>query len=158
MYVALGSNMRGDYASPNALLEEALRALESDGIRIVRRSRWWRSDAWPNPAEPEFLNGVVQVESEAAPAVLLQRLHAIETRFGRERGASNAPRTLDLDLIAHGRSVLADPAVPHPRAHERLFVMGPLAEIAPEWVHPVLGRSARELAVSALVGLDARPI
>lgn len=69
----------------------------------------------------------------------------------------NAPRTLDLDLIAHGRTLSDDPAMilPHPRAHERLFVMGPLAEIAPGWRHPILGATAAELAAAATVGADA---
>jgi 2-amino-4-hydroxy-6-hydroxymethyldihydropteridine diphosphokinase len=87
-------------------------------------------------------------------------LFATEQAFGRIRGAPNASRTLDLDLIAHGRTVSADPnlTLPHPRAHERLFVMGPLAEIAPDWRHPVLGATASELAAGASVGRDARPI
>jgi len=73
---------------------------------------------------------------------------------------ANAPRTLDLDLIAYGRQVSEGPGlvVPHPRAAERLFVMGPLAEIAPSWRHPLTGRTAAELAASATVGRDARPL
>nr|MEA2797514.1 2-amino-4-hydroxy-6-hydroxymethyldihydropteridine diphosphokinase [Phenylobacterium sp.] len=87
-------------------------------------------------------------------------LFAIERRFGRIRGDSNAPRTLDLDLIAHGREVIDRPGLilPHPRAHERLFVMGPLAEIAPAWRHPVSGKTAAELARDATVGRDAAPV
>ncbi len=83
----------------------------------------------------------------------------LEDEFGRTRLARNASRTLDLDLIAYGRIVSDDPSLtlPHPRAHERLFVMGPLAEIAPEWRHPVLGKTAAELAREAPVGRDARP-
>lgn len=84
----------------------------------------------------------------------------MERSFGRTRGLANAPRTLDLDLIAYGRAVLDSPALtlPHPRAHDRLFVMGPLAEIAPQWRHPVSARTAAELAASASIGRDAAPI
>ncbi len=93
------------------------------------------------------------------PLATLRVLRTIEAEFGRERTIANAPRTLDLDLIAHGRTVLSSPELelPHPRCAERLFVMGPLAEIAPEWVHPTLGRTARDLAKAAVVGADARP-
>ncbi len=86
-------------------------------------------------------------------------LLAIEREFGRRRGAPNAPRTLDLDLIAHGRAILetGDLILPHPRAHLRRFVMGPLAQIAPAWIHPVLGRTAADLARFAPIGADAAP-
>ena len=79
--------------------------------------------------------------------------------FGRQRGVANAPRTLDLDLIAYGRTAgdLDGLILPHPRAAERLFVMGPLAEIAPEWAHPA-GGAAGALAMAASVGKDATPV
>lgn len=99
------------------------------------------------------------VEAPLGPEETIRTLFKIEAAFGRRRGSANAPRTLDLDLVAHGRQVVARPelTLPHPRAHERLFVMGPLAEVAPGWRHPVLGRTAAELAAEASVGLDARP-
>jgi 2-amino-4-hydroxy-6-hydroxymethyldihydropteridine diphosphokinase len=157
--IALGGNLAGDYPSLEALLEAALFAFPHAGLRIVRRSGWWRSAAWPDPRAPAYLNGVAIVETGLAPRALLAQLLALEATFGRSRAEPNAPRTLDIDLIAYGRSVIAEPdlAVPHPRAHERLFVMGPLAEIAPEWAHPVLGKTAAELADSATIGADARP-
>ena len=88
---------------------------------------------------------------------MLAALLKLEAEMGRDRWAKNAPRTLDLDLIAYGRRVIDEPdlIVPHPRAHERLFVMGPLAEIAPEWTHPVLRATAAQLAASAPIGRDA---
>ena len=93
------------------------------------------------------------------PEAAMQALKDVEARFGRVRTAPNAPRTLDLDLIALGRRVIERPELklPHPRAHLRGFVMGPLAEIAPEWRHPVLERTARELADAAEIGVDAAP-
>jgi 2-amino-4-hydroxy-6-hydroxymethyldihydropteridine diphosphokinase len=125
----------------------------------LARSRWWRSAAWPDPNEPEYRNGVALVEASGDPAATLTALLAIERAFGRDRGRPNAPRTLDLDLVAFGRLVLHEPGLtlPHPRAHKRAFVMGPLAEIAPHWRHPASGKTARELAAAATVGRDAAP-
>jgi 2-amino-4-hydroxy-6-hydroxymethyldihydropteridine diphosphokinase len=158
--LALGGNLAGDYPSLEALLEAALSAFLRADLRVVLRSGWWRSTAWPDPRAPAYLNGVAIVETQLSPPSLLEQLLAIEAVFGRRRTAPNAPRTLDLDLIAYGRRVIDEPGlvVPHPRAHERLFVMGPLAEIAPDWVHPVLGVTAADLARGARIGAGARPV
>jgi 2-amino-4-hydroxy-6-hydroxymethyldihydropteridine diphosphokinase len=156
--VALGCNLSGAYTSREALLDAALQAFPSEGLTIVRRSSWWTSAAWPDPSAPPYLNGVAVVATRLDPAQTLAALHRIEARFGRARGQANAPRTLDLDLIAHGRKTIVDGLVlPHPRAHERLFVMGPLAEIEPDWRHPTLGETASRLARTARVGRDAHP-
>ena len=158
--IALGANLAGQYPSLEALLEAALSKLPRAGLRLVRRSGWWRSAAWPDPKAPDYLNGVVIVETELTPRQVLDASLALEAQFGRKRVRQNAPRTLDIDLIACGRKVIAEPGlvVPHPRAHERLFVMGPLAEIAPSWRHPTLGRTAADLAAEASVGRDAQQI
>lgn len=155
--VALGCSLAGAYPSREALLEAAVEALASEGLKVAGRSSWWTSAAWPDPTAPAYLNGVVLIETMRPAGELLAALHRIETRFGRVRVEPNAPRTLDLDLIAHGRTVTqAGLVAPHPRAHERLFVMGPLARIAPDWRHPVSGRTAADLAATATVGVDAR--
>jgi len=158
--VALGSNLPAGFASSEALLEAALQQFPQAGLPVLARSGWWRSAAWPDPKGNEYRNGVAIVEANGPPKAILEALFAIERAFGRIRGAANAPRTLDLDLIAYGREVMDGPGLilPHPRAHERLFVMGPLAEIAPNWRHPVNGRTAAELAASATVGRDATPL
>ena len=157
--VALGSNLSGDYGTTLALMEAALAALGPAGLPVRAHSRWWRSAAWPDPSDPPYLNGVALVDTRLDLHKTLAVLHDIEGRFGRLRHIPNAPRTLDLDLVAYGRAVVEEDgvAVPHPRAAERLFVMGPLAEIAPDWVHPVLGLTAAELAGRATVGVDAKP-
>jgi 2-amino-4-hydroxy-6-hydroxymethyldihydropteridine diphosphokinase len=157
--VALGSSLPGDFAGRDALLEAALGRFADAELTVVKRSSWWRSASWPDPSLPDYLNGLALVETSLGPRETLAALRRVERMFGREGGARDAPRTLDLDLIAHGRNVLDEPGLtlPHPRAHERLFVMGPLAEIAPDWVHPVLGKTAAVLAQTASIGLDARP-
>jgi 2-amino-4-hydroxy-6-hydroxymethyldihydropteridine diphosphokinase len=155
--VGVGGNLPGPFDSVEALLETALERFVGAGLRVVARSGWWRSAAWPDPAAPEFRNGVALVAPDLGPEATLQALLAVEAAFGRRRSEPNAPRTLDLDLIAHGRAVVDRPGLvlPHPRAHDRRFVMGPLAEIAPDWRHPVLGLTARALAEAASVGRDA---
>lgn len=155
--IALGGNLAGDHASCEALLAAALACFPAYGLTVTARSGWWRSAAWPDPSAPPYINGVALVETALTPAETLQALHALERAFGRERHEVNAARTLDLDLIAHGRLVLDEPGLrlPHPRAHERLFVMGPLARIAPDWRHPVSGETATALAAGATVGRDA---
>jgi 2-amino-4-hydroxy-6-hydroxymethyldihydropteridine diphosphokinase len=156
--VALGSNLNGGFGSVLDLLEAALAQFPAAGLKVVNHSSWWRSASWPDPTAPDYLNGVALVETSLDPHATLAALRDIEVRFGRVRSELNAPRTLDLDLIAHGRAVLNDEVLtlPHPRADQRLFVMGPLAEIAPRWMHPVLAETAAVLAPRATVGLDAR--
>ena len=155
--VALGCNDRGAWADCRQALEAGLARFRAEGIDVVARSSWWRSAAWPDPNEPPFLNGVVVIRTDHAPHALMAALGRIEEAFGRRRGGANAPRTLDLDLIAYGRlsGDLAGLILPHPRAAERLFVMGPLAEIAPDWRHPEGNRPASDLAAAAEVGRDA---
>ena len=156
--VALGCNDKGAWRDCREALEAALARFRSEGVDVVSRSSWWRSTAWPDPDDPPFLNGVVIVRTALGPHELMAALGRIEEAFGRRREARNAPRTLDLDLIAYGRlsGDLDGLILPHPRAAERRFVMGPLAEIAPEWEHPGGGRAAG-LAQSATIGRDATP-
>jgi 2-amino-4-hydroxy-6-hydroxymethyldihydropteridine diphosphokinase len=158
--IALGSNLAGSFPSSRALLEAALDGFAAAGLVVVKRSSWWRSASWPDPAQPDYLNALAIVETRLDPRETLAALRTIEAAFGRRRDAPNAPRTLDLDLIAHGRVVLDGNGLilPHPRAAERLFVIGPLAEIAPQWRHPVLRSTARDLVKAASVGMDAAPI
>lgn len=157
--VALGCNDPGAWQDCGEALEAALARFRAEGIDVVARSSWWRSAAWPDPNDPPFLNGVVIVHTAHAPQELMAALGRIEDAFGRQRGAANAPRTLDLDLIAYGRMSgdLDGLILPHPRAADRMFVMGPLAEIAPGWEHPG-GGTAETLAGRASIGKDAKPL
>jgi 3-oxoacyl-[acyl-carrier protein] reductase len=111
------------------------------------------------PGSGAFLNGACLLETELSPRALLAELLAIEAGHGRRRGAPHAPRTLDLDLLLHGEALLDEPglALPHPRMHERAFVLEPAAEVAPTLRHPRLGRTLAELrdALRAAGGAEA---
>ena len=157
--VAAGSSLRGTHSSREALIEAALEMLEKRGLHILTQSTPWRSAAWPDPMHPEFRNVLAVIETSLEPLDILTILQDIEQQFGRIRHKRTGPRTLDLDLIAVGQTLMTTDTLtlPHPRAHERRFVMGPLAEIAPHWVHPQLQRTARELAATATAGVDAVP-
>lgn len=146
--VGLGSNLAAPgYASPQQTAAAALPALPALGIRVIRRSRWYVSEPVPASDQPWYINAVAAVAAELDPPALLEALLALERRFGRRRGAPNAARTLDLDLLDYDgrRCAGARLVLPHPRLHERRFVLAPLAEIAPEWRHPTLGLGVAEL-------------
>ena len=102
----------------------------------------------PMSDQPWYVNGVAEIETNLGPAALLALLHETEASFGRMRRVRNEARPLDLDLLAYGDRVLTEeprPLIPHPRLHERAFVLLPLAEIAPDWRHPGLGESLQAL-------------
>ncbi len=140
--IAVGANLPGpDGESPLVACRaavEAMRALR--GLRVIAVSRWYRTSPVPPSGQPAYINGMVRLAGEADPAWLLCRLQAIEHAAGRTRGPANAARTLDLDIIGMDDLVrhAPDPIVPHPRAHLRDFVLRPLADVAPEWVNPML--------------------
>ena len=141
--VALGSYLPGPAGPPEAQVAAALEMLGRRAIAVLRRSRYWRSPAWPDPAEPAFVNAVAVVATVLSPRALLAELHAVEAALGRVRGRPNAPRTLDLDLLDYDGRILPGgdgaPALPHPRMTTRAFVLLPLADVAPDWRHPVSG-------------------
>ncbi|MEQ9333528.1 2-amino-4-hydroxy-6-hydroxymethyldihydropteridine diphosphokinase [Thalassobaculum sp.] len=163
--VAIGANLPADgFATPLETCRAAVERLAGEpGLAVTATSRWYESEPVPPSGQPWYVNGAVTVETALGPAELLARLHAVEASFGRVRRIRNEARPLDLDLIDHD-GVLCDgrdggPALPHPRARERAFVLLPLADVAPAWRHPGTGEAIREL-ISALPadGPAIRPI
>lgn len=155
--IGLGANLpSARFGPPKKTLEAALDELESRGIRVVKRSRWYSSAPLPPSGQPRYLNAVAAVETDLAPAALLDLLHAIERDFGRRRTVRDAAREIDLDLLAYGDliSTQTPPFLPHPRLAERAFVLLPICDIDPAWRHPQLGRRAADLAEVAAAGAD----
>lgn len=165
--IALGGNVASHFGPPEAGLRAALSRLECDSVQVVRVSLFYRTPAFPKGSGPAFVNAVAELRSGLTAAALLAHLHSVEAEMGRERSTRWTARVIDLDLIAHGDDILPDTEtfdawrllplatqqartpdqliLPHPRLQDRAFVLGPLCDIAPDWVHPVLGQTAAAL-------------
>ena len=163
--IGLGANLpSAEHGPPRATLEAALAALEAAGAPITRRSRWYLSRPVPPSEQPWFVNGVAALDTGLGPAPLLSLLHEVERRFGRTRRQRWEARVIDLDLLAYHDLILRpgeEPSglvLPHPRLHERAFVLIPLAELAPDWRHPALGRTVAELISALTVAQVAEPL
>jgi 2-amino-4-hydroxy-6-hydroxymethyldihydropteridine diphosphokinase len=146
--IAAGSNLHFCGHDSQDIVLKAFKAI-SRMSHLKRVSSLYETPAWPDPADPPFINAAAEIETDMGPEALLAALHAIEAGFGRRRSERNAPRTLDLDLLAYHDILMAEdgqgPVLPHPRLRDRAFVLGPVAEIAPGWRHPVTGETATEL-------------
>jgi len=155
--VGLGSNLESpEFGTPVEVLGAALKEIELAGVRLLGCSPWYRSAPVPASDQPWFVNGVARFETALEPQALLALLHRVEARLGRRRGARWAARIIDLDLLAYDERIIVgqdegDLVLPHPRLHERAFVLAPLADLVPFWRHPVSGKTAAEL-LAALGG------
>ncbi len=154
LLIGIGANLPApDGVSPLEACRRAVAELDVlPGLRVRALSRWYLTDPIPPSGQPPYVNAVAVLQvvpgvEKPRPDVLLGWLQEFETRAGRVRTEPNAPRTLDLDIIAMGQTVRTapDPVLPHPRAHLRTFVLVPLLDVAPGWVHPVLQRRPAEL-------------
>ena len=165
--VALGSNLASGQLTSLEILQEALVVMSNSKINVISVSAWWQSNAFPPSARPNYINGVAKVSSTLNPQEALQCLKEIEILFGRKNSKRWGNRVLDLDLLACGSMILPNKLVfkewlslsldlqkkreptqlilPHPRIQDRLFVLKPLVEVFPDWVHPVLGKNPQEL-------------
>lgn len=156
IYIALGGNLpHPRYGPPKATLQAALAALERRGLTVRQVSPWYRTAPVPVSEQPWYFNAVAEISADMPADRLLAELHAVEEEFGRVRGARNAPRIIDLDLLDYRGEIAAGgpgkASLPHPRMTGRAFVLRPLADVAPQWRHPVSGASIQAL-VAALPG------
>jgi 2-amino-4-hydroxy-6-hydroxymethyldihydropteridine diphosphokinase len=152
-YLSLGSNV-GDREE---MLRSALHLLESPGLHVARVSPVYETEPQDFKNQPWFLNLVAEVQTGLFPMQLLTRAQKIERKLGRKRTVDKGPRSIDIDILLYGESVIdaKDLVVPHPRMAERRFVLQPLADLAPDLRHPVLRRSMKEL-LAAVPGQAVR--
>ena len=151
IFIGVGANLSLDgYDSPRDGCIAALDRLVDYGIDLVVMSRWYESAPVPVSDQPWYLNAVAMATTSRTAAETLMCLHQVEAAFGRVRGVRNAARVLDLDLLDFGGlvSLAPDLLLPHPRMHERAFVLRPLQELAPDWRHPINGTSIEELVMA----------
>jgi 2-amino-4-hydroxy-6-hydroxymethyldihydropteridine diphosphokinase len=148
IYLALGSNIGDRESNLRAAIEQMPRA----GIQVLRESPLYETEPVGFTDQRWFLNMAVEAETALFPMQLLTRTSRIERALGRVRTVPNGPRTIDIDILLFGNAVVRSPRleIPHPRLHERRFVLAPLADLAPDLRHPVLRKTIRQL-------LDAAP-
>ena len=158
--IGLGANLPSAFGEPAETLQAALQRLCEEGVKLLRRSQFWHSKPVPVSDQPWFVNAVAAIETDLSPASLLALLHRIEAEFGRVRSVLNAPRLIDLDLLAYGRRISAEeaPILPHPRMDQRAFVLRPLADIAPGWRHPLTGLDVGALLARLPADQEAQPL
>jgi 2-amino-4-hydroxy-6-hydroxymethyldihydropteridine diphosphokinase len=160
--IGLGANLPSPtFGAPRATLTAALDRFEAVGLHVAARSRWYESEPVPKSAQPNFVNAVARIETTLTPVALMTVLQRIEREFGRTKGERNAARCIDLDLIAYGDTVTSGetaPLLPHPRMHERAFVLLPLREVAPRWYHPAIGATVDQLIDRLPHGQTACPV
>ena len=150
IYLALGSNMKGDFATPQQLVEAAISNLPLCGAHVVKAAPLYGSAAVgpevDGAPQADYVNTVVAVRSVTPAVGLLRRLHTLEAAFGRARRIKWGPRTLDIDILSYHAEVQGGLAeIPHPRLAARAFVLYPLRDIAPGWRHPISGAGVNEL-------------
>jgi len=159
--IAIGSNLDSDFGSSQQIVKAAIKALDRFGqIQILRVSNWYQTKAvtLSELSQPDYINGCATLQTTLSPIALLTRLLDVEVQFGRIRRAKWDARTLDLDLLLYENYILNTPdlIIPHPRMVDRTFVMLPLAEIAPDWIHPVTGDRIDRMAQN-LMNIRQRP-
>ena len=142
--ISCGSNLENP---PEQLRVGQEKVAGLDRVKLLKTSKAYKTKPVSLDGQPDFMNSVLLIETSLKPQALLKKLLEIETSQGRKREVLHGPRTLDLDLIFYGNEIVksSNLEIPHPRAHEREFVLRPLCDIAPGWVHPVFKKNAAYL-------------
>ena len=154
IYLGIGSNL----GNKRKNIEKTKFNLITNNIKILKCSSYYESLSWPDPNKPKFLNIVLEITTNFNPLELIQKCKEIEKKFGRKKLPKNSPRECDIDLIDfRGKTIAGDLILPHPRMHNRNFVLLPLFEISKDWKHPILKVNIKNL-ISSLSNSDIRSI
>ncbi len=157
LFVAIGgNNIVEGYHSLIDGLQAAVEMLPQHGIEVQKISHWYKTAAVPISDQPDFLNAVLRCETDLEAHQALRVLQEIEAQFGRIRTVKNAERTVDLDIIDFGQGIFVEPSLtlPHPRLQDRAFVLYPLRDVAPDWVHPISHKAIAQLIRELPEGQD----
>lgn len=156
IFIALGANLPSSYGSPRETIKRAMGEISKNGVRVLYQSPIYLTAPVPISDQPWYHNAVIGISTDQSPSDLLKTLQSIENNFGRVRTIRNAPRVIDLDIVAYHDVVQNDDdlILPHPRMHERAFVLYPLRDIARNWVHPVSRKHINDLIKSIPDGQD----
>tara|TARA_B100001175_G_C19163066_1_gene473789 strand:- start:19 stop:513 length:495 start_codon:yes stop_codon:yes gene_type:complete len=147
IFISVGSNIPKDKSlSLIDNCKKAINSLKKYNIFLVRVSNWYKTEPIPVSGQPWFVNSVIEIKTMLTSKQTLNSLHEIESSYGRIRAQKNESRTLDLDIIDFNNEISNfSPILPHPRMHKRLFVLYPLVELSPNWVHPILNQNINTL-------------
>ena len=162
IYLAFGSNLSSNYGSPQKTITIAYRELSKYGLQINKKSSFYKSKAYPNPTDPDFINSIISLESRLSPENLLKIILKIEKKFKRKRisNKKNEPRTLDIDIIDYNSKILSikngnmNLQIPHKCLEKRLFVLYPLKEIEPFWQFPINGKKISQIISENRISKD----
>ncbi len=151
IFLGIGANLApGGFETPRSGCEAAIAALGDVGVDVVKISPWYETAPVPISDQPWFANAVIEASTELGEIEVLTSIHRVENDFGRTRSARNEARVLDIDLLDYDGICRNDAAItiPHPRLHQRAFVLLPLRDLAPEWVHPELLQGVSDLVAA----------
>jgi len=142
IFLNVGSNLHSTNGDRFFNLKKTLELIKLENIKIIKISSIYETPSYPNKKNPKFLNIGLEVKCDYSPENLLKKFNKIEKKLQRTRGLKNKPRTCDIDLIDYNRKIIESKkiSIPHPRAHLRNFVLFPLKEICPMWIHPILNK------------------
>ena len=147
IFLGIGSNLNSKYGNRFSNIKKTIQLILSEEIKIKKISSFYETPSYPNQKNPKFINIIIEVESELSPENLLKKILFVEKKMKRRRSVKDEPRICDIDIIDFNKIIINKKNInlPHPRAHERNFVLFPLKEICPMWIHPIMNKKIDDL-------------